>query len=166
MSQLDVFTGVNNAFLIRLFAMLDDRFDERARVCTSKNQAQFTNITMHDIRTLLLQLICIDRQRIDVAMLNQKLCSLTAFGVVELTIGIHAFVTVLQQRVAEDFIRIRMLMIPNQRNLLTVICLECIFSDNPSVRAFQVITCSPTAKIVIFHFDVIPPLLNFVSISS
>ena len=160
-AKSNVLAGVNDSFFIRFLTMFDDGFNECTWICAGKDEAQFTNVTMHDIGPLLLKLICVNGQGIYIAMLNEKLCSSTAFCVVKLAIGIHAFITVLKHRMSKNFIGIAMLMVPNKWNLLTVIILESIFTDDSSIRALQVIARCPSAKIKIFHFDFIPPSLNF-----
>ena len=47
-----------------------------------------------------------------------------------------------------------MLVVPYQRYGSAIIVLECITSDSPAIAAQQIVSGCPSAKIVIFHFDV------------
>ena len=161
MKNCDIFASKNFGFLFAFFTMLNNRFDKCARVCTCKHQTHFSNIAMDNIRHILLKLVCINRKRYNIAMLDKQLASLARFRVIKCTICINAFVTVLKKSVAKNLIWIIMTMIPNKRNGLTIIVLKSIFHDNSSIRAFEICFGSPSAKIEIFHFDFILLLLNF-----
>ena len=96
MRQRDVLTGIDNSFFIGFFAMTDDGINECARVCTSQNEANFTNGPMNDISTVLLQLVRIDGQCRNIAMFNQPLSILTSFCIIKSTVSIHTFFSILE----------------------------------------------------------------------
>ena len=137
--------------------MAHDGIDISSRICPSKNKADFTNCSVDDITALLLELVCIDRQLINISISDHFLAHLTGFAVIELTIGIHAFVHVLKQRMAKNIERFIMLMIPNERDQLTIIIDKCIFHDCTPIRALHISSSGPSAEITIvdinFHFD-------------
>ena len=134
--------------------MLDDGFDKGTRIGTSENQAQFTDVTVNNVRTLLLKLICIDRQCIHVTMLNQELGSTAAFGIVELAVGVDALVAIFKQRMPEHVVDVGMLVTPDKRYLLAIIVLECVSTNDATVRTFQIVTCCPSAEIkIVIHFE-------------
>ena len=112
---------------------------------------------MHNVGSLLLELVCINGKRVNVSVLDQKLRSLTTFGLIELAIGVNAFVSVLENGMSKNLIRVSVLMIPDQRNFLTVVAFERILANDSSIGALQIIACCPSAKIKVFHFDLIPP---------
>ena len=161
MKNCDVFTSENFSFLFAFLTVLNHGFDRCARVRTRKHQTHLSNIAMNNIRHILFNLICINREGHNITMLDKKLASLARFRVIKCTICINAFVTVLKKSVAKNLIWVIMTMIPNKRNGLTIIVLKSIFHDNSAIRAFEICFGSPSAKIEIFHFDFILLLLNF-----
>ena len=70
MRQRDVLASIDNSFFFGFLTMTDDGINECARVCTSQNEANFTNGPMNYISTVLLQLVCIDGQCRNIAMFN------------------------------------------------------------------------------------------------
>ena len=57
-----IFTGVNNRFFIRSVTMRKNGIDKSSWICSSKNQTNFANNTMHDIGPNLFQLISKNRK--------------------------------------------------------------------------------------------------------
>ena len=153
MINLNIFTSVNNSLVFRIFTMHHDRIDICTGICSGKNQTNLSNITMSYIRHTLLKLISINRECINIAMLNKKLCGLTRFSIIKGTVSIHTFILIVKQDIAKNFIRIVMLMVPNKRNLLTIVMLKCILHDCSSISTFKVILRNPTTKIILLHFD-------------
>ena len=82
-------------------------------------------------------------------MLDEGFCVLPLFRVVECTVSVHAVGTVLQKRVTQHVKGVIVLVIPDQRNGLPVVILKRIFQDGSSVGAFQVISGSPAAKVIL-----------------
>ena len=153
MRQRDVLASIDNSFFFRFLTMTDDRINECARVCTSQNEANFTNGPMNDISTVLLQLVRIDGQCRNIAMFNQPLSILTSFCIIKSTVSVHTFFSILEQCVAKNIKRFIVLVVPNQGNLLPVIIFKCIFSDSSAIRAFQIVSSSPATEIKSFHFE-------------
>ena len=96
MGQRNVLTGIDNSFFFGFLTMTDDGINECARVCSSQNETNFTNGPMNDISTVLLQLVCIDGQRRNIAVFNQPLSILTSFCVIKGTVSVHAFFSILE----------------------------------------------------------------------
>ena len=64
--------------------------------------------------------------------------------------------TILKQAVAKDLIRVCMSVPPHKWYSGSIIVNECIFSDSSAIRAFNVITSSPAAEIILSfttHFE-------------
>ena len=141
--------------------MRNNRINECPRISPRQDKTDFTNITMENGRQLLLKLVSINGQSIYVAMLHKKFRSFAGFCVVELAIGIHAFVSIFEKCMPKNAIGIIVIMAPTKRNGLTVVVFERIFQDCPSVRAFKISFGRPTAKIKFSHFDFLPPFVVF-----
>ena len=152
MREFEFFSGINNRFLIRLFTMHDDRINVGPRVCSCKNQTNFTDVSMQNIVHILLKLVRINRKSIYVTMLNEQLCSIACVGVIKFAVSVNALVTILEHGMPKNFVNIVVLVIPNKRNFLTIIRLKCIFHDYSTVRAFKIISSRPATKIII-HFE-------------
>ena len=137
--------------------MAHDRVNVRTGVGACKNQANFTDIAVNNIPTLLLKLIGINGQLIHIAITNQFLAHVARFAIVELTIGIHAFVHVLQQSMPKNIVRVIMLMVPHERDLCSIIVNEGVFHDGTTIGAPHVGSSSPTTEVIIsgihIHFD-------------
>ena len=96
MRQRDVLAGIDNSFFFGFLTMTDDRINECTRVCTSQNEANFTNGPMNYISTVLLQLVRINGQRRNIAMFNQLLSILTSFCIIKGAVSVHAFFSILE----------------------------------------------------------------------
>ena len=96
MRQRNVLASIDNSFFFGFLTMTDDRINECTRVCTSQNEANFTNGPMNYISTVLLQLVCINGQRRNIAMFNQLLSILTSFCIIKGTVSVHAFFSILE----------------------------------------------------------------------
>ena len=144
---------------LNAIAMSHDGIDKGSGICPSQNQTHFTNSAVNHIAAGLLQLIGKNRKRPNVAMTNGLFDVFCVFSVVERTVGVNAFVSVLQQRMTKNIIRIGMVVVPNQRNSFTIAVLECIFSNGPSIRTEQIVSSGPATKIIFLHFDFPPGFL-------
>ena len=96
MRQRDVLAGIDNSFFFGFLTMTDDGIYKCSRVCTSQNEANFTNGPMNYISTVLLQLVRINGQRRNIAMFNQLLSILTSFCVIKGTVSVHTFFSILE----------------------------------------------------------------------
>ena len=146
-------TSIDDCFLVRILTMGEHRVDESTGISAFMHQTYFTNASVNNIGTILSKLICINRQRFNVAVLNQCLTNFTGFSVIEEAIGIHAFLTILKPSMAKNIARIVVLVIPNQRNLNSIIFLKRIMANYSTIRAFKVISGSPAAEITSFNLE-------------
>ena len=96
MRQRNVLASIDNSFFFGFLTMTDDGIYECSRVCTSQNEANFTNGPMNYISTVLLQLVCINGQRRNIAMFNQLLSILTSFCIIKGAVSVHAFFSILE----------------------------------------------------------------------
>ena len=163
MLKLDKLASVNEPllpiFFHRAIAVHDHRINESARIRAGEHQADLANHAVNHVQILLLQLIGINRERRDVAMLNQRFRVLAAFGRVERAIRINTFVPVFKKRVTEHTCGLVVLVVPYQRHLSAVTIFESISQDCSAVRATQIVSGCPAAKIeFLIHFDLFPPL--------
>ena len=162
MAQGNIFPSIDNALIlfIRNGSVTDYGLDERARIGTGQNQTHFTDLPMQNMTALLFKLVGIDGQSAHISVLDQLFRGLRGIRVVKGTVSVNAFGTVLQQSVAQNIERVIVLMIPHQRDRLSVIVLESVPHDGPAVGAFEVCFGGPAAEIVSLftHFDSLPPL--------
>ena len=153
MVKANFFVGVNNRFFLRFFAMHNDRINECAGISAGKNDTYLTNLTMHNISALLFKPVSENRQSSNIAMFDELFGGSTRFCIIKGAISIHTFITVFEQRLTQNIIRIVVLMVPNKRTNMSVIMFERIFHDSPAIRAFEICSCGPTTEIKLFHFD-------------
>ena len=162
--KADLLSGINNGLFLVLLPMTHDRVDVGAGVCSGQHKADLSDRAVQNIRPLLLELVGINTQRGYVAVLHKKLGVAAGFRFVECAVGVNAVLTVLQQRMAQNIHCIVVLMVPDQRDRLPVIALECVLADRASIGAFQIVTGSPATEIVP-HFE-FPPSVWLLSVVS
>jgi hypothetical protein len=133
--------------------MTHNRFDECPGISASKYKTYFANFTVDDITAFLFESVCVNRQGFNIAMLNQFFCCLAGFGIIERAISIDAFGSILETCMTENFVGAVMLMVPNQRDFLSIVMFESVFHDNSAVRAFEIGFGSPAAEIIRLHFE-------------
>ena len=152
--QLECFTGVDDRLVFCLFAMHHYGVDHGAGISTGQNKANFDHVSMHDLGHMLFQPIGMDGHSIHIAVLNELFGSLTGFGVIESAVSINPFIAMLQKHIAKHFIDVLVLVIPDQRNNLTIAVLKCTRHDRPAVSAMDAILGRPATEIIVFsHFD-------------
>ena len=133
--KLNVFSGSNDAFLLFIVAMRDNSVDISAWICSCKHQTNFTNRAVKNIGSILFELVRINRKRAYVSMLNKRSCCFSGFRIVQITIGVYTLVSVFQHSMPENIERIIVLVVPDQRNIKSIILLERIAHNNATVRA-------------------------------
>ena len=85
---------VDNGLFISAVLMSNYRVNERTRICSGINQAQFPNNAMDNIRSVLLQLISIDGHRTNVTMLNKLLSINAILCLIKDAVGINAVTSI------------------------------------------------------------------------
>src|SRR5690606_30659252 len=132
-----------------------DTFDVGARVGSRKNQTDFPDVAVENVLPLLLQVVGIDRQHVDVAMLDELLGLLPLLGVVEETVGVDASGPVLEERMSQNVTGSIVLMLPDERDLDLILMLEGPSLDGSTISTQEVMLGSVTAE-VRSHFDCSP----------
>ena len=133
--KLNVFSGSNDAFLLFIVAMRDNSVDISSRICSCKHQANLANRAVKYIGSVLFELVRINRKRAYVSMLNKRSSCFSGFRIIQITIGVYALVSVFKHSMPENIERIIVLMVPDQRNIKSIILLERIAHNNATVRA-------------------------------
>ena len=154
--MVEFFTRINNCFIIQLIdvsirVLNGDIIDHGSGIRTRQNQTDLTNNTMLDITTILTQMIGIDGKRIDVTMGNKFLCLLCSRRIVEYAIAINAIVTILEQCMTENVIGRIMIMLPNERDYISILFGKCIVHDRTTIGATNVVLSRVTTEIT-FHW--------------
>ena len=142
--------------------MAHDSIDICTWISTSQNQANFTDHSVNNVTTLLLELVGINRELIHISVLNQFSSHLSRLAVIECAIGVNAFRSILEQSMAKDIIDFGVLVIPDKRNLSAIIIDKCIFHDCSAVGTSLISNCGPTTEIIVinYHFDFSSLLLD------
>jgi hypothetical protein len=85
-------------------------------------------------------------------MFDKSLSALTFSRIsVEYTVAVNAILSVFKERMTKHVRCFIVTVIPNKRNGFAIITNERISSNGSAVRATNVIACSPTTKVVVFH---------------
>ena len=160
MLQAQTRIGINIGFGTVCFGaictVLHDFIDQSAGVASGNYQAQFLDHTVHHGSARFLNAVCVDGHCINVTVIHAGLGSLTAGCVVQLDICVHAFLAVLQQRMAQNTFGCAMVMVPYHRNRLTIAVLECIRCNGQAIKALHIGFGRPTGKVIIkidCHFE-------------
>ena len=166
MIEFDIGIGINDGLgeiifvglMFRSFPVHQNRvIDIGTGIGAGQYNADFPDRSVKYVLTFLHQLIGIDAETLHVAVLHGLFNMLRRFGVIEITIAIDTVGSVLKFAVTENVQRIMMLVHVDQGHCLTVIVLECVAADNPSVCAKQVILRGPATEVRSpAHFD-FPP---------
>ena len=160
MLQAQTRIGINIGFGTVCFGaictVLHDFIDQSTGVASGNYQAQFLDHTVHHGSARFLNAVCVDGHCINVTVIHAGLGSLTAGCVVQLDICVHAFLAVLQQRMAQNTFGCAMVMVPYHRNRLTIAVLERIRRNGQAINALHIGFGRPTGKVIIeidCHFD-------------
>ena len=135
--KIESATSVNDSLFIAVIivAVLDDIFDERARISTGQYKAYFFDIAMKYVASALVlrKMVSINRQCFHIAMHNQLSSLFARLAIIERTVGIYAFGFVLKRRLTQAVERIVVLMVPYQRDHVAVIVLESISTNRSTI---------------------------------
>ena len=112
---------------------------------------------MHDVLVAFGQMVRVDRQCGDVTVLDEFFGVATHRRAVKRTIAVDAVLTVLQYGMAEHIIDVAMVVLVDQRHLLTVLIGEGVLQDGSPVGATDVVPRGVTTEIIP-HFDCLLPL--------
>ena len=135
--KIESATSVNDSLFITVIivAVLNDVFDERARISTGQYEAYFFDIAMKYVASALVlrKMVSINRQCFHIAMHNQLSSLFARLAIIERTVGIYAFGFVLKRRLTQAVERIVVLMVPYQRDHVAVIVLESISTNRSTI---------------------------------
>ena len=118
-----------------------------SRVCTGKNQTNFSDTAMHNICSILFELIRVNGQSYDVSVSNKFFSISSGKSIVKFTESVNALFSVFKHCVPEDIVWSIVLMFPNKWNSRFVVIFKCISPNRSTVSAFQVVSSRPSAKI-------------------
>jgi hypothetical protein len=163
-SMLELQTSVDDCiFVEHLFhsiAVADsDVLDESAGIGAGEDQADLTDCTVEDLLGTLNQLISPDRHHVDVAMLEKLTSLLCLLRLVEEAIGVDAVISVLENGMTQNVLRILVSVLPHERHLHGVLMLESARHDGTAVGALEPRLGGVAAEIC-FHFDFSFPKLG------
>ena len=129
-----------------------DVLDERAGVRSSQDQAHLTDVAMDHVRSVLPEMVGVDGQRRNIAVLDGLLGVLPTLGVIEEAVAIHAVLAILQDCVTKHVLRRRMVVLIDQRHLLTIAIGEGIVTDDATIGATKIVTGRVSAEVTL-HTD-------------
>ena len=154
---IELQTGVDDGLVfegvLRPIGMLNrDTLDESAGVGARKHQTDLTNHAVHDSLRSLEEVVCPDGHHLHIAVLH-CFCSVPSLGrLVEETVPVDAILTMLEDDMSEDALRISVSVLPDERHLHLVLVSERIRQDGSSVGALQA-RLGDVATEIRFHFD-------------
>ena len=145
-------------------SVLDDIGNDSAGVCTCDNQADLSDFSVFDSVADFVELVGIDGERLDVAVLNSLSSLVAAFCVVQISVDPHVSILVtVQEAVAEDVVDGVVAVHPDQGDLSTVEVRERAGSDDAAVTTPDVTLGSEASEVRgprrFIHFD--PPHWKF-----
>ena len=162
MIKFDGLAGVNDALVFNhagtAVAVIDDLIDHRFRICRCNDQTHFKNSAVLYDFGLLLQFLCANGKRIDVAVENRRLSGLTVRRVVEAAISSHTTFAAFKNCMAKNIGNLIVAVIPYKGNFRAVTMVKSPFCDGQPIRAQHVALGCPTAKVIglVIHFDLSP----------
>ena len=155
----ELLTGVDDAFVVEQIHLVSvdetDLVDEGAGVGTLQHQAHLTDVPVLDVAGRVLpDAVGVDRHGVDVAMTNGLSGGKRMRRFVKGSVTIHAIVTVLENHIAKQVLGIVMVVLPYQRNGLTVLIDERILANDESVGAAQIVLGHVTAEVTL-HLELL-----------
>ena len=161
MLEHDLLAGIDHGLIVKevlsSIRMLESNVvDVGARIGAGKDEAHLADVTVHDVLVTLGQMVRVDRERGDVTVLDELLGVATHRCAVERAIAIDAILTVLQHSMAEHVVDVAMVMLVDQRHLLTVLIGEGVLQNGSPVGATDVVPRGVTTEIIP-HFDCLLP---------
>ena len=139
--------------------------DVCAGIRSGENEADLADDAMHDVLATLYELVSVDGQTYDIAMLDDFLGSLSLGGFVEAALTVDVAVTCREQRMTENLLDITMHMRPYERNGRAVAILESIWKDGPSISTRNVASSGVATEVILFlthafSFPLVPLLFS------
>ena len=155
----ELLAGVDDAFVVEQIDLVAmdkaDLVDECAGVGALQHQAHLTDVPVLDVAGRVLpDAVGVDRHGVDVAMANGLSGGKRMRRFVKGSVTIHAIVTVLENDIAKQVLGIVMVVLPYQRNGLTVLIGERILANGESVGAQQIVLGHVTAEVTL-HLELL-----------
>ena len=142
MSKLDFFICID-LNRIGIITMTQNFVNQRTRICSGKNKTHFLNNSVGNTIGCLLNVVCKNRNRINITMSNLHLCFLSICSVVEFCIASHALIMVFKNYVPKNVGYTVVLVIPDKGNFASIIVFECAMQNSISVSARGVVFRNP-----------------------
>ena len=158
---LDRHTSINLSFKFSIISMSHDIIDIGSRISSSKDQTNFSNITMNNIRSVLTKLIGPNRQMFNIAMFYKRLRGLTILGIVKFAINTNAVAHIFENAMTKNIVHRIMLMVPYDGNYSTIVFLESIMHNDSAIATLKICSCSPAGEIIFLSHYYLSPLLHF-----
>ena len=158
----DLLAGIDHGLVIQKIlsavrVLKRDVVDVGAGIGAGKDQTHLADVTVHDVLVVFGQMVRVDRQCGDVTVLDELLGVATHRRAVERAIAVDAVLTVLQYGMAEHVVDVAMVVLVDQRHLLTVLIGEGVLQNGSPVGATDVVPRGVTTEIIP-HFDCLLPL--------
>ena len=158
---LDRHTSINLSFKFSIISMGHNIIDVGSRISSGKDQTNFSNITVNNIRSVLTKLICPNGQISNIAMFYKRLRGLTILGIVKFAINTNAFAHILENAMTKNIVHRIMLMVPYDGNYSTIVFLESIMHNDSTITTLKICSCSPAGEIIFLSHYYLSPLLYF-----
>ena len=129
-----------------------DLVDAGLRIGTHQYERHLDELSMHHGCALLLQILGVDRQGVEVAVLDKLTSRVSSGSIVERAESIHAVIAMLKLSSAEDVLHSLASMLPHQRQRRAILMLERAGRNSSAIRAQNIGPCGVSRK-VWFHFD-------------
>ena len=155
---LEVNAIINNGIAIEIFQrhfgmMQRSIVNSCIGVRSEHHKRYFLDCSMHNFLTrIFCKFVCIDRQAVDIPMLENLADIVSLRGIVQISVGSNAapLLVSVENRIAKYVIRIVVLMLPDKRHLLTVHIVESASLDRATIRALSVIDRCPSGEIRLY----------------
>jgi hypothetical protein len=121
--------------------------DQSAGVRTGEDEADLTDHAVRHRLRLLDQLVGVDREVLDVLVLDELASGVGLLRLVEIAVAVDAVVTILEDGMTEYVLRLVMVVLPHQRDRGLVLVLEGVGQNRPPIGALQVGLGGPPAEV-------------------
>src|SRR5664280_1040190 len=111
--------------------------DNSARISTRKNKTNLTDCSMKNPSCSLNEVVCPNRHHRDVLMCNQSMSMLCLGGIIEESVAINTILTILEECMPEDILRIIVTVLPNKWNRHGVLMFERIRHNSSPIGTLE-----------------------------
>ena len=125
-------------------AVLYDISNMSSGISRCQYERNFSDHAVHNISAYLLKLVSINRQRCNITMTYQFSRVISHFGIIEISVCVHAFGSVFQLGMAKNIKGLGVIVIPYKRNRHAIAVLKRILHNCSSIGAFKIVLGRPT----------------------